>query len=68
MKAGMATFAAEILPAVEVKGWSRMFVAEAEKMLDSADQYNAYSDIVKRGITGASVNNNGIWQVDYSDD
>lgn len=47
MKAGMATFAAEILPAVEVKGWSRMFVAEAEKMLDSADQYNAYSDIVK---------------------
>lgn len=28
----------------------------------------AYSDIVKRGITGASVSDNGIWQVDYSDD
>ena len=47
MKAKMATFAAEILPAVDVRSWSRLFVDNAEKILDLADQYNGYSDIAK---------------------
>lgn len=47
MKAKMATFAAEILPAVDVRSWSRLFVDNAEMMLDLADQYNGYSDIAK---------------------
>lgn len=47
MKAKMATFAAEVLPAVDVRSWSRLFVDNAEKILDLADQYNGYSDITK---------------------
>lgn len=47
MKAKMAVFAAEILPAVDVRGWSRLFIPNAESILDLADQYNGYSDIAK---------------------
>lgn len=47
LKAKMATFAAEILPAVDVRGWSRLFIANTEKILDLADQSNGYSDIAK---------------------
>ena len=27
---------------------------------------NAYSDLMSKGITGASISQNGIWQIDYS--
>lgn len=47
LKGKMAQFSTEILPAVDVKLWSRLFMAKAEKMIDFADRYNVYSDITK---------------------
>lgn len=47
LKARMAQFASEILPAIDKNQWSRLFVAKAEKMIDLADNNNVYSDITK---------------------
>ena len=43
----MAQFASEILPAIDEKEWARLFIAKVEKMIDLADKYNVYSDIVR---------------------
>lgn len=47
LKAKMALFATEILPAVDGKIWSRQFVDKAEMMIDLADNNDVYSDITK---------------------
>lgn len=47
LKSKMAQFATEILPAVDVKHWSRLFVAKAEIMINLADKYNVYLDATK---------------------
>ena len=57
LKARMALFASEILPAIDKNQWSRLFVAKAEKMIDLADNYNVYSDITKAlyGLVSSAI-------------
>lgn len=47
LKGKMAQFASEILPAVGPKRWSKLFVANAEKILDIASRYNRNLDLSK---------------------
>ena len=47
LKGKMAQFASEVLPAVDPKRWSKLFVANAEQMLDTADEFNRNLDLSK---------------------
>lgn len=47
LKGKMAQFASEILPAVNQKRWSQLFITNAEAILDEADKYNKNLDLSK---------------------
>ena len=47
LKGKMAQFAAEILPAVNQKRWSQLFITNAEAILDEADKYTRNLDLSK---------------------
>ena len=58
LKGKMALFATSILPAVNIKNWSRYFQNRAEEILNLADQCNRVTDIPKSmyGFVSAALN------------